>query len=171
MNGHNDLDSHTSRYLTEFVSESVYDPKNFRGVSKENLPVVENIVQRNIFEYDFDIQRGEYVGELARRSVERFDKTVKILRFNNQVMQKRDFFMIICISPSWFTVMGTCFVCCSLKSLRITSTMCQTWIGMSNRAGKTPQTVSRTWVCTKSPEIFTENIRLLFCTEKIILSI
>ena len=29
MNGHKDLDSHTSRYFTDFISKSGYDPKNF----------------------------------------------------------------------------------------------------------------------------------------------
>ena len=65
LNGHKDLDSHTSKYFTEFKSKSGYDPKSFRGVSVEDLPVVDEIVQRNIFIYDFDIQEGEYVGELA----------------------------------------------------------------------------------------------------------
>ena len=90
MNGHNDLDSHTSRYFTEFVSKTVYDPISFRGVSVEDLPVVEEIVQRNIFIYDFDNQEGEYVGELARRSIGRFDKTVKLLRFNNHINHTND---------------------------------------------------------------------------------
>ena len=44
MNGHNDLDSHTSRYITDFVSKSGHDPKNFRGFSVEDLSVVELIV-------------------------------------------------------------------------------------------------------------------------------
>ena len=44
MNGHNDLGSDTSRYLTEYVSKSGYDRKFFRGVSVEELPVVEEIV-------------------------------------------------------------------------------------------------------------------------------
>ena len=79
MNGHKDLGSHASRYFTNFISKSGYDPKNVPGVSVEDLPVVEEIVQRNIFFYDFDIQEGEYVGELARRSIGRFDKTVKLL--------------------------------------------------------------------------------------------
>ena len=90
MNGHNDLDSHTSRYFTDFISKSGYDPKSFRGVSIEDLPVVEEIVQGNIFIYDFDIQEGEYVGELARRSIGRFDKTVKLLRFNNHIIHTVD---------------------------------------------------------------------------------
>ena len=90
MNGHNDLDSHTSRYFTDLISKSGYDPKSFRGVSVEVLPVVEEIVQRNIFIYDFDIQEGEYIGELARPSIGRFDKTVKLLRFNNHINLTND---------------------------------------------------------------------------------
>ena len=86
MNGHNDLDSRTSRYFTDFISKSGCDPKSFRGVSVEDLPVVEEIRQRNNFIYDFDIQEEEYEGELARRSIGRFDKTVKLLRFNNHII-------------------------------------------------------------------------------------
>ena len=35
MNGHNDLDSHTSRYFTKFIIKSGHDPKKFHGVSVE----------------------------------------------------------------------------------------------------------------------------------------
>ena len=46
MYGHNDLDSHTSRYLTEFESGSGYDRKKFFCVefSVEDLPAVAEIV-------------------------------------------------------------------------------------------------------------------------------
>ena len=84
MNGHNDLDSHTSRQLREFVSKSGQDPKSFRGVSVEDLPV-----QKNISIYDFDIQEGEHVGELARRIIGEFEKTVKLMRFNNHIIHTR----------------------------------------------------------------------------------
>ena len=90
MNGLNDNASHTSRYITVLTSKSSYDPKIFRGVSVVDLPVVEEIVQRNLFMYDFDIQEGEYVGELARRSIGRFFKTVKLLRFNNNIIHTKD---------------------------------------------------------------------------------
>ena len=90
MNGHNDLDSHTSRYFTDVISKSGHDPKIFPVVSVEDLPVVEEIVQRKIFIYDFNIQKGEYVGELARRIIGRFDKTVKLLRFNNHIIHTND---------------------------------------------------------------------------------
>ena len=80
MNGHNDLDSHTSRYFTEFITKSGQDPKHFQGFSVLHQAFVERIVQRNIFINDFDVQERDYVGELARRSIGRFYKTVKLLR-------------------------------------------------------------------------------------------
>ena len=58
MNGHNNLHSHTSRYFTEFITISGHEFKNFRGV-----------VQKSIFNDDFDFQKGDYVGELARRNM------------------------------------------------------------------------------------------------------
>ena len=69
---------------------SGYDLKNFCGASAEDLPVVKEIVERNIFIYDFDIQEGEYVGELARRSIGRFGQTVKLLRFNHHIVHRND---------------------------------------------------------------------------------
>ena len=40
--------------------------------------------------YDFDIQEGEYVRELARQSIEKLDKTVKLLRINNHFIHTND---------------------------------------------------------------------------------
>ena len=77
---------------------------------------------------------------------------------------------IICIVPSWFSAMGTCVIRCWLKTLRISSTMCKTWIGIANRAKDTPETLSPTWLCYRSGERSTEFIRLLFCTEKLVLN-
>ena len=90
LHGHSNLDAHTSELFTEFISKSGYDPKNFRGVSIDDLPLVEEIVERNIFIYNFDIQEGEYNGELARRSIGKFEKTVKLLRFNNHIIHTND---------------------------------------------------------------------------------
>ena len=88
--GHSNLDAHTSQLFTEFISKSGHDPKNFLGVAIDDLSLVEGIVERNIFIYDFDIQEGEYVGELARRSIGKFEKTVKLLRFNTHIIHTND---------------------------------------------------------------------------------
>ena len=90
VNGHNDLDSDTSRYVTELITNCRRDPSSCRGVFVEDLPVVEEIVRRNIFKYDFDIREGDYVGELARRNIIKFDITVKLFRFNNHITHKND---------------------------------------------------------------------------------
>ena len=41
INGHKYLESHTSRYFTEFIKKSGRDLKSFRAFSVEKLPVVE----------------------------------------------------------------------------------------------------------------------------------
>ena len=77
LHGNSKLDAHTSQLFTEFVSKSGCDPKNFRGVAIEDLPLVEGIVERKIFIYDFYLQEGEHVGELARRSKKNWKKPWK----------------------------------------------------------------------------------------------
>ena len=90
FHGHSNLDVHTSQLFTEFISKSGYNPKSFRGVSINDLPLVEEIVERNIFIYNFDIQEGEYVGETAKRSKGKFEKTLNLLRFNNHIIHTKD---------------------------------------------------------------------------------
>ena len=90
LHGHSNLDAHTSQLFTEFISKPGYDPKNFLGVAIDDLPLVEELVERDIFIYVFDIQDVEYVGELARRSIGNFEKTVKLLRFNNHFLHMND---------------------------------------------------------------------------------
>ena len=87
---HSNLDAHTSQLFTEFVSKCGSDPKNFRGVSIDHLPFVEEIVERNMFIYNFDIQVGEYVGKSARQSIGKFEKTMKLLRFFNHSIHTND---------------------------------------------------------------------------------
>ena len=64
--------------------------KNFHGVSIDHLPPVEEIVERNIFIYNFDIQEGEYVAKSARQSIGKFEKTMKLLRFFNHSIHPND---------------------------------------------------------------------------------
>ena len=90
LHGHSNLDAHTSQLFTEFISKSGYNTKNFCGVSIDDLPVVEGLVERNKFIYDFDIQEGDYVGKLVRRSIGKFETTVKLLRFNNHIIHTND---------------------------------------------------------------------------------
>ena len=80
LHGHSKLDAHTSRLFTEFISKSGYDPKNFHGMSIDDLPLVEGIVERNIFIYDFDIHEGEYVGEISQAKNRKIRKNSQIAK-------------------------------------------------------------------------------------------
>ena len=88
--GQYSLDSPTSRYFSEFLSKSVHDPKNFGGGCVELSLRVEEMIECSIFIYDFDVQEGDHLGELARLSIGRFDKTVKLLRLNNHIIDTND---------------------------------------------------------------------------------
>ena len=52
----------------------------------DNLPVVEDVVEKNIFIYDIDIEDGDFVGELVRRSIGKYENTKKFLRYNNHII-------------------------------------------------------------------------------------
>ena len=71
LNGQKERDYLPSRKFTEFLSKPGHDPKNFRGVCIKDLP------------HDFDVHEGNYVGELAHQSIGRFDKTFRLMQFNN----------------------------------------------------------------------------------------
>ena len=52
----------------------------FQRVHMTDIPKAEEMLQLNIFLYDIDFVHGELIGELARRSIQRFEKSVKLLR-------------------------------------------------------------------------------------------
>ena len=55
-----------------------------------DTPKVEKMLQLNIFLYDIDFVDGELIGELARRSIQKFEKSFKLLRYNNQICYVSD---------------------------------------------------------------------------------
>ena len=57
----------------------------FQGVHLNDIPKVEDLLQLNIFLYDNDFVDGELIGELCRRSIQKFEKSVKLLRYNNRI--------------------------------------------------------------------------------------
>ena len=49
----------------------------------DDIPSVEDIVGINIFIYDIDLIDGAMVGELARRSIKKYEKNVQLIRYNS----------------------------------------------------------------------------------------
>ena len=51
----------------------------------DDIPSVEGIVGINIFIYDIDLFDGAMVGELARRSIKKYEKIVQLIRYNSHI--------------------------------------------------------------------------------------
>ena len=62
----------------------------FQGVHMTDTPKVEEKLQFNIFLYDIDFVDGEPIGELTQRSIQNFEKSVKLLRYNNHISYVSD---------------------------------------------------------------------------------
>ena len=60
-------------------------PNQFKGVHMNDIPIVEDLLTLNILLYDIDNVDGNIIGELARRSVQKYDNTVRPLRYNNHI--------------------------------------------------------------------------------------
>ena len=85
-----DVEPNTTKIFHSFVTASGCDPESFTGVSFDQIPIIEELIKQHIFIYDFDIEDGEIIGELVRRSVERYDENIKLLRYNNHICYVND---------------------------------------------------------------------------------
>ena len=50
-----------------------------------DIPIVEDLLTLNNLLYDIDIVDGNVIGKLARRSVQKNENTVRLLRYNNHI--------------------------------------------------------------------------------------
>ena len=66
------------------------DPAEFQGVHMTDSPKVQEMLQLNIFLYYIDFVDEELIGELARKSIQKFEKSVKLLRYNNNICYVSD---------------------------------------------------------------------------------
>ena len=49
------------------------------------IPIVEDLLTLNVLLNDIVVADGKIIGELARRSVQKYENTVPLLRYNNHV--------------------------------------------------------------------------------------
>ena len=79
LHGNERLEEETSKIFNIFLNNcGEADPSKFQGVHMTDVPKVEEMLQLNIFLYDLDFVNGELIGELARRSIQKFEKSVKL---------------------------------------------------------------------------------------------
>ena len=77
------LDKETAKISNYFL------PKGKDGdpsiLQMNDIPKVEDISQLQIFLYDVDFVDEDFIVELARISIQKYDKIVKLLRYNNHI--------------------------------------------------------------------------------------
>ena len=57
----------------------------FQGVCMDDIPSVEDIVGINTFIYDIDLIDGAMVGELARRTIKKYEKSVLLIQYYSHI--------------------------------------------------------------------------------------
>ena len=81
LHGNERLEEETSKLFNLFLVNSTNpDPSKFQGVCMDDIPSVEDIVTIKNFIYDIDFIDGAMVGELARRSIKKYEKNVQLRR-------------------------------------------------------------------------------------------
>ena len=84
MHGIQRSEEETSKLFNLFINKmDGLSPNQFQGVHMNDIPAVEDLLTLKILLYDIDIVDGNTVGELARRSVQNYENTVRLLRYNN----------------------------------------------------------------------------------------
>ena len=80
------MDEETSKIFNLFLNNREEgDVSKFQGVHLNDIPKSEDLLQLNIFPYENDFVDGELIGELCRRSTQKYEKSVKLLRYNNDI--------------------------------------------------------------------------------------
>ena len=57
----------------------------FQGAHMNDIPIVEGLLTLYILLYDIDTVDGNIIGELARWNVQKYENTVRLLRYNNHI--------------------------------------------------------------------------------------
>ena len=86
LHGIEKLEEETSKLFNLFLVNSTNpDPSKFQGVCMDDIPSVEDIVSIINFIYDIELIDGAMVGELARRSIKKYEKNVQLIRYNSHI--------------------------------------------------------------------------------------
>ena len=86
LHGNEKLEEETSEIFNLFLNNSDEgDVSKFQGVQLNDFPKVEELLQLNTFLYEIDFVDGELIGELCRRSIQKYENSVKLLRYSNHI--------------------------------------------------------------------------------------
>ena len=81
LHGTQRLEEDSSKKFSSLIIKlDVLSADQFRGVHMTVFLFVEDLLTLNIVLYDIDIVNGNLIGELARRSLQKYNNTVRLLR-------------------------------------------------------------------------------------------
>ena len=112
MQGNQRLEEEISNLFKLFIIKlDSLSRDQFQGVHMNDNPTVEDLLTLKILLYDIDFVDKNIVGELARRSVQKYENTVRLLRYNNHICYvnniNADFQSFCC--PNFDTFFNTTF--------------------------------------------------------------
>ena len=86
LHGNQRLEEETSKLFNLFINKKDgLSADQFQGVHMNDIPFVEDLLTLNTVLYDIDIVDVNIIGELASRSVQKYENTVRLLRYNNHI--------------------------------------------------------------------------------------
>ena len=86
LHGNENLEEETSKSFNLFLNNREDGViSQFQGIQLNDIPKNEDLLQLNIFLYDIDFVDGELIGELCRRSIQKYDNSVKLLHYNDDI--------------------------------------------------------------------------------------
>ena len=86
MRGNQRMEGVTSKLFNLFKSKmDGLSADQFQGVNTNDILFVEDLLTLNIVLYDVNIVDDNFIEELARRSVQNYENTVRLLRYNNHI--------------------------------------------------------------------------------------
>ena len=86
LHGTQRLEEETSKIFNVFIKKmDGLSSDQFQGVHMNDFPIVEDLITLKILLYDIVIVDWNIVGELAKRSVQKYENTVRLLIYNNHI--------------------------------------------------------------------------------------
>ena len=86
LHGTQRLEEKTSKLFILFIKKmDGLSLNQFQGVQMNDIPIIEDLLTLNFVLCDIDIVDSNIIGELARRSLQKYNNTVRLLRYNNHI--------------------------------------------------------------------------------------
>ena len=86
FHGNHRLEKQTSKFFNSFINTMDGVSSNqSKGVHMNDIPFVEDLLTLNTLLYNINVGNGNIIGQFARRCVQKYKNTVRLLRYNNHI--------------------------------------------------------------------------------------